>query len=96
MRSLAATMVCLTASASAQVNSRFSDAHAEAMSAFSDCKSAWFRKAKLSALEIIEDRGTRMALALDPMSEAHEEQMKMMDEVTAALQACSAIAYPSN
>ncbi len=66
------------------------------MEALEDCRSAWTQDSRRAAAKTIEEKGVYLALSLNPISRYGDEQGRMLEEVTAALKECAAIAYPES
>ncbi len=64
-----------------------------AMKALEDCGSAWTHKGREEALNIINDRGTFLAVTLNPVSVSAAEHMALLDDVTKALSECTRITF---
>lgn len=69
-------------------------AYDAAMEASDDCKSAWFRRSRETALDTIRDRGVFMLSTLNPLHLDADRHLEMLTEVTNAIRECSNLTYP--
>lgn len=93
MRYSIAILILSTFPAPAQTTS---ESYRAAIEALELCETTWFQTRREEALDIISESGTFIATRLNPLSRTNQQDLSMLEAVTAALRRCREITYPES